>query len=77
MFCLTFYKRYLFTRDRKDKQCSVTNPFLLNEIVISSGNENNTHFFVTYETESRALTLFHMGGGGGGEILPSFRLSSL
>ena len=25
---------------------------LLNEMVISSGSENNTHFFVTYETES-------------------------
>ena len=25
---------------------------LLNEMVISSGNENNTHFSVTYETES-------------------------
>ena len=25
---------------------------LLNEAVISSGNENNTHFSVTYKTES-------------------------
>ena len=25
---------------------------LLNEMVISSGNENNTNFSVTYETES-------------------------
>ena len=46
----------IFSSDKKDKQCSMTNRFLLNEIEISFGNENNTHFFVTYETESRALT---------------------
>ena len=26
-------------------------PILLNEMVISSGNENNTHFSVSYETD--------------------------
>ena len=31
-------------------------PIILNEMVISSGNEDNAHFSVTYETESRALT---------------------
>ena len=45
MFCLTFYDTNgIFSRDSKDNQCSMTNPFLLNEIVISSGNENIIHF---------------------------------
>ena len=44
MFRLTFYGiNGIFSRG------------LLNEIVISSGNETDTHFSVTYETESRAL----------------------
>ena len=30
-------------------------PMVLNEIMISSGNENNPHFSFTYETESKAL----------------------
>ena len=36
-------KRYVVLSDKL---------ILLNKMVISSGNENNTHFSVTYETES-------------------------
>ena len=38
-------------------------PILLNEIMISSGNENNPHFSVTYETEhglSHKIVAFDM-----------------
>ena len=45
-------KNGIFSRDRENEQCSVTNSSFLNEMVISSGNENNTHFPVTHETES-------------------------
>ena len=46
MFSLMFKDtKGIFSRDKKDKQCSMTNWLtLLNEMVISSENENNNLF---------------------------------